>query len=392
MSGVVSTILCMDQAFLKSRPAGELEDAIGQLHGACAAVHHSLLELICAYEDKGAWKDDGAGSMADWLACYLGVSFSTAREWVRVARALESLPALSQAYLEGRLSFDQVKALSRVATKETEQELIEQALGMNAAQIEMLARSMRRIPLSTAEEAYHGRSLRLFFNEETRWWRVSGRLCDSDGAVVEKALEHLADKAGPDPVSGLFDPGDSRMADALVELSSTYLGVEGDADRATVVVHVDLKTLRDGEGVAEIDDGPAIAKETARRLSCDSNIEVVVDGPKGHPVGIGRKSRKVPAWLLRQLRRRDRGCVFPSCHRTRWLNAHHIRHWAEGGATNRENLVLLCGYHHRLLHEGGWRIRGRPGHNLRFVHPNGRVLTTGPPPLRPEVRARLPAA
>ncbi|MGH7425684.1 MAG: DUF222 domain-containing protein, partial [Candidatus Methylomirabilales bacterium] len=147
-------------------------------------------------------------------------------------------------------------------------------------------RSLRPVTTSEAEEAISKRSLRFSWIEEQRTLRLSGRLPDSDGAVVAKALEHLAEKARPDPSSGLYDPFESRCADALVSLASTYLGEEGDADRATVVVHVDADLLRGGEGSAEIESGPTISAETARRLACDSYKEVVADGPDGQPLGI----------------------------------------------------------------------------------------------------------
>ena len=142
--------------------------------------------------------------------------------------------------------------------------------------------------------------------------------------------------------------------------------------------------------MAELQDGPPLSIETALRLGCDSNKEVVVEDADGLPTGIERKSRQVPHWLVRQLRRRDEGCRFDGCGRRRWLHAHHIVHWAHGGATDRENLMLLCGHHHKLLHEGGWTVTGHPEHKLTFIRPDGRTLRTESPPLRTEIRERLP--
>ena len=90
------------------------------------------------------------------------------------------------------------------------------------------------------------------------------------------------------------------------------------------------------------------------------------------PIGIGRRSRIVPAWLRRHVDHRDGGCRFPGCGHTRWTDAHHIRHWGKGGPTDLDNLVLLCHAHHRLIHEGGWTIRGHPSGRLRFHDPGGR--------------------
>jgi hypothetical protein len=156
-----------------------------------------------------------------------------------------------------------------------------------------------------------------------------------------------------------------------------------------MVIHAEPVVLGGGDGLAEIEGGPQIAGETARRLACDARWQLVAEGPSGEALGLGRQRRQVPRWLARQLRRRDRGCRFPGCARARWLHAHHLIHWAEGGPTDPANLAMLCGHHHRLIHEGGWRIEGHPGDELGFVHPGGQVLTTRPPPLRPEVRERL---
>lgn len=129
--------------------------------------------------------------------------------------------------------------------------------------------------------------------------------------------------------------------------------------------------------------------ETARRLACDCRWQLVAEDEAGRALGLGRKTRQTPTWLARQVRRRDGGCRFPGCSRKRWLHSHHVRWWIKGGPTDPDNLVAFCGYHHRLVHEGGWRIEGDPEGELRFVHPPGAVVSTRPVPLRAEVRERL---
>jgi hypothetical protein len=168
------------------------------------------------------------------------------------------------------------------------------------------------------------------------------------------------------------------------------VAVDQDAERATVVVHVDAADHAAGTGNATIEDGPVVSMDTARRLSCDGNIETITEDSRGKPVSVGRRSRKVPPHLMRALRHRDGGCRYPGCRRRRWLHAHHLRHWAEGGETDLENLALLCGFHHRLVHDEGWKMRGDPFGGLVFLRPDGRVVDAGPPELRPEVAARLP--
>jgi hypothetical protein len=172
-------------------------------------------------------------------------------------------------------------------------------------------------------------------------------------------------------------------------LADARLAGEGDADRATVVVHIDVELLAEGTGAAVMEDGPALARETARRLVCDCRWQPVVHGPDGRPAGVGTTQRTVAPWLVRQLRHRDQGCVFPGCGRTRWVQAHHRVHHADGGPTTLDNLELLCLAHHHLVHEGGWRITRPPGGSARFYRPDGRPYTTGPPPLAADLRRRL---
>jgi hypothetical protein len=219
--------------------------------------------------------------------------------------------------------------------------------------------------------------------------RLHGQLPEAEGAVVMKAIDRIISKVNLDPRPEAPYNHDAYRADALVEMCSTHLASESDADRATVGVHVDASVLTGGNGMAELDGAGAIALETARRLACDSRWYIVVDGPDGWPLGIGRVSRQIPAWLAREIRHRDAGCRFPGCGRKRWCAIHHIVPWGKGGPTDYDNLVTLCGSHHRMLHEGGWRIEGDPNGDVRFISPDGRVWSQGPPEIRPEVRARI---
>ena len=159
-------------------------------------------------------------------------------------------------------------------------------------------------------------------------------------------------------------------------------------ERYQVVVHVDSPALEeDGDGGAELDDGPAVATETARRLSCDSSV-VRIDESDGSPLDVGRRTRAVPPAIQRALQRRDRGCRFPGCENRRFVDAHHIRHWARGGETKLENLVLLCRRHHRDVHEGGYSIELVDG-ELRFRNPWGGPVPWLPPPIRSSAQQLL---
>jgi hypothetical protein len=178
----------------------------------------------------------------------------------------------------------------------------------------------------------------------------------------------------------------ARRADALRLLAETFLehrgeqtGAGSSADRYQVVVHIDQAVLSDAAVPAdheahrcELDDGPALAVDTARRLACDATIVGLVEGEDGEPLDIGRKSRSIPPALSRALRARDGGCRYPGCDRTRFCEGHHVKHWADGGETKLANLVTLCGFHHRLVHEGGYELRATDDGVLVFTRPDGR--------------------
>ena len=167
--------------------------------------------------------------------------------------------------------------------------------------------------------------------------------------------------------SGVFEPDD---APALAP------------DRHEIVVHVEADVLSNGgAGRCEIEHRTAIAAETARRLCCDAGIVPVVDGPNGEPLSVGRRTRSIPPAVRRALSNRDRGCRFPGCPATQRLHGHHVRHWADGGETSLDNLVLLCPTHHRLVHEGGFDVQRLDDGAFRFTNPYGVAIR---PPRRRE--------
>ena len=377
----------MNQEVLRECPPEDLADAIGQMHGVYACSHKTLLDLISTYDETEAWKEDGAVSIEVWLCCSLGIAFSLAKEWVQVARSFRNLPKLAQAYEEGRLPYGHVKSLIKVVTPDNEAELLDRAIGMNDWQIQRMVKQLSPPTPEEDKEKIAKRSLNFQADREEGFTRIWGKLPESDGATVETALRNLAEKASK---KGETIGLDALMADALVELSSTYLGVDAEAARPLVVVHVQKPPH--GPATGEIEGGPQISVATIARLSCDCYLQITEHGADGEVIGIGRKSRNVPRWLRRQLMHRDKGCRFPGCDRKRWLHAHHIVPWEFGGPTSLENLVMLCTAHHRFVHELKWELKGRPDEELEFLKPDGQILRTGPPPLRPEIRQRVPDA
>jgi hypothetical protein len=350
----------------------ELEDELATLASHLYAGTCRWLELVAEIDRRGEWADSGRTSCAEWLAWRCALTPRAAREHVRVARRLEELPGAHAAFSRGELSYAKVRALTRVATAENEEELLGLARVMTAAQLERSVRAYRRVTTAEAcaqqEEAY----LSVFW-EPDGTLSIHGSLAPEDGALLLRALDAVRD-ARWNEGRGSAEPRPARQAsnaEALVSVAEAALahpdGSRPGGERYQVVVHADEAALgsdRDGDkGGCQLEDGSALAPETARRLACDTSL-----------VRDGRKSRVVPPALRRALRARDGGCRFPGCENRRFLDAHHVHHWARGGETTAPNLVLLCRRHHRLVHEGGWHV----DHRLRFYDRWGQLFPTVP--------------
>ena len=194
--------------------------------------------------------------------------------------------------------------------------------------------------------------------------------------VSPSASPHVPDADGPWPL-------EARRADALVALCAGAVSSDPEPVRATVVVHARAESLLgplSSAPNAEVERGPVLAPETLRRLACDGSLQVSLDDAHGTPLMLGRRSRTPSAAMVRALRRRDRTCRFPGCERVRYTDAHHVVWWSQGGRTDLSNLVLLCGFHHRLVHEGGWGLRLEPDATVRWCRPNGERFRAGPGP------------
>jgi Domain of unknown function (DUF222)/HNH endonuclease len=201
---------------------------------------------------------------------------------------------------------------------------------------------------------------------------IRARLPAESGALFIKAME-AAIEAAP--------PRRSTAQDVSAETSRLHGQEELSApERQQIVVHVDVQTLKDGiAGRCELEDGPSLSAETARRLACDATLVAVIESEQGEPLSVGRKTRAISPALRRALTARDRGCRFPGCPNTRYVDAHHIRHWAHGGETKPSNLVSLCRFHHRQVHEGRVVIEVLDDGALRFRKPTGESFESTAP-------------
>jgi hypothetical protein len=331
------------------------------------------MDDIVAFDEARAWAADGATSMSAWLAGQYGMARGTAREWVRTAHAVRELPAIDAAFARGELCFDQLKPLTRFVTREEDEVWARKAVPMSPAELWAECRRRERRTRLEAETDTKLRYLWKAWDDDRRMLHFEGDLPAEQGAAFEVALEGAAEDVTVE--DEVRDPEGARLADALVGLVTS---VSDGTARPIVVVHTDLAVLSAAaHGVAETESGVPLSCDTVQRLACDAVVDWVLEAG-GIPIGIGRRSRIVPAWLRRQIFHRDRGCRFPGCGRTRWVDAHHVWHWGDGGPTDLDNLVLFCHTHHQLLHERGWSVRGDPNRRLRFHDPTGREAFARP--------------
>src|SRR3989441_154097 len=268
-----------------------LGDEIAKLSAHLDAATARLLDLIREFDARGGW-GNGFASCAAWLTWRIGLDPGAARERVRVARALGSLPRLAQALAHGELSYSKGRALTRGAAPETEERLLEGG------------------PAGTADDPP----------------TLGQQQADALALIVETALHH-----GIDP------------------------GAPGERYQVVVHVDAQVLADADAPGQSVLEAGTRVSAETSQRLACDASRVVMRHDPAGRVTDVGARTRTIPPALRRALQHRDRGCRFPGC-RLPFGQGHHIRHWANGGPTTLANLAMLCRRHHRAVHEEGYQV------------------------------------
>jgi hypothetical protein len=385
----------------------ELDAAIRKLARQMNVETYRMLVLVREFDERMGWQKWSTRSCAEWLAWRCDLSLSAAREKVRTAHALREMPAIAAAFADGRLSYSKVRALTRVVEYHDEATLLEYALKVAAEQVEERCREIRNASpersVGGAWRAWEHRSLTVSRDPARGVLKITVEMPIEDGEVVVNAIERVAD-AGDAPIGLEFAPArklnsvrDSaeqpaangwcaQRADALLAIAKASLAgaqvftskdadftddmrlAASVADHCQVVVHVDDSALRGGLGRSDL------PIDTVRRLACDGSVIRVIEDERGAPLDVGRKQRIVSTPLRRALWSRDRRCTFPGCSNKRYVDAHHIRHWVDGGETTLENLTLLCSHHHRALHEGRFRIRRDADSALYFQRPDGRVI------------------
>jgi hypothetical protein len=376
------------------------EDELATLSAHLSAATARWLELVWEMHERGDSCDLGS-----FIAWRCGITRRETTEYLRVAESLQELPMTRAAFARGELTFTKVRALTKVATAASEESLLELAGVLTASQLERALRAFRRVATEEARDAHELEYVDWYVDDDGSLF-LRARLAAEDGTLVVKALEAACERvlarrreeraaaaeeaaragAAPDdaagPVAALVEPPRPVRVEALLGLAEASLVADDESrrERVRVVVHVDAAALTaDAAGRSELEDGPLISTETALRLGCDAELVAQVERD-GLPLSVGRARRTVPPALRRLLEARDGDtCCFPGCERSRHLQAHHRTHWAHGGETSLDNLVLLCFHHHRFVHEGGYTIEGDAENGVRFRNRYGVVWPTAPP-------------
>ena len=400
----------------------QLADQITLLAGQINAANYRFLKLIAEFDRRQAWSGYGLRSCAHWLNWKCGISMNPAREKVRTARALEGLPGINAAFQKGELSFSKVRAMTRIATEENETYLLNIAEYGTVHHVEVLVKASRTVSrIADKPEDFNAADLGLSeeqqlkrqeqqqdnlqkesrsvscYQDDDGMWIINAKLPAEEGGIIAKALKELGDRLADAGSETLQNSAKSvsaetfsldkkeekltfpqRRADALIVMTEHYLASANSlspidsitslkgAERCQLIMHVRAGSLNQGaETDLEADlgvslDGRWLIPNAARRLACDAGLLVVEEDAVGNVLNIGRRSRVIPPAMSRALAIRDGGCQFPGCCETRYVEGHHIKHWADGGDTKLDNLVTLCRHHHRELHKGLFFLSLKP--------------------------------
>jgi hypothetical protein len=375
-------------------------EQVGALAGRLHAATAQFVDVAASFDESEQWAGIGLRSCAHWLTIATGIDLWNARETLRVGHALRTLPLIHEAFTAGRLSFDKVRALTRVATPEDQAIWLQLSLDASGAQLARICHQFRRsIAVDDPDRAAKQRVRRRLVS----WWldddgmlALYATLPPEEGRLVLTAIESAVSRSPAntpatvpdDPCAGeeADHPYGARRADALVRICEGWLANAAAAAPAQaaapgLVVHVDIDTLAgsDTGGRCHLEDGPAVSLAVARRVGCDTEVVSVVERD-GVPLDVGRSRRIVSGRMRTLLRLRDQGCRYPGCAvPAANTEGHHVVHWADGGRTDLANLVSLCRFHHHRHHEGAFRvIAGAPhdprGRNFRFETADGRTI------------------
>jgi len=369
-------------------------DALAEVLALRDRFEARLVEAVCAFDDTNEWdRAEGCASLAAWLRIRGRMTAGDAGRLAKTARRLRSLPTLRQAWLDGAVSGGHVASVvanlsDRTAPLFREQEddlvpiLAGVEVGAAAVAMRAWAAEARERLGGDGSEPDPDRSAHL--SPTLSGGRLDANLEPEAYHAVEAAVRLAMGQKTDDDERTL----PQRRHDALAEVATHYLDHQSDRTgghrRPHVNITVPLESLIEGSGQGTFDDGAPVTAEAARRLACDANIHRVITRADGSVLDYGRATRTVSAALFMVLCLRDKGCRYPGCDRPCHVtDAHHIQHWIDHGETEPDNLVLLCRFHHSVIHRPGWTLTLEPDATVVVTYPDGRRRTSRP--LNPKI-------
>ena len=375
--------------WLAAQSGAELGDAIIRGRQVIDRIEAVNGEATRRFEKAGGYRADGSLGMVPWLRTHGKLSAGAAAEHLETARQLEQLPRTEEALARGEIGYQHAVAMARTAehvgaaqVRKAESKLLKAAESMDPGQFVGVAKDFEHqvdaeSALTEANRAHQRRYLQIG-EAMSGLVRIEGQVTPDAGAIIRTAIEPYAKPSkGDERTTG------QRMADALLEVcrrgGTGLVSGNGGGPRPQLIITAAVDTLAgiDGAPAGQLEWGGTVSAETVRRLACDSAITRIT-GLGELEWEITHASRTIPPSTRRALVARDHHCVFPGCDRPApWCDGHHLIFWADGGPTKLENLGLVCGPHHRKVHEEGWTLKRK----------DDRWVAT-PPPLRVAARAR----
>jgi hypothetical protein len=365
------------------------EKANAELEGA----RLDRLEAIARMDETNGFARDGYTSATSFLVHRCGLGPGEANREVALARSLRDLPRAHQMARSGRLSVSQLEVLAQVSRKHPEQFSTDEAVLADSVSGLLLTETRRAADYwcqahCEPDDVEETEPSRVYLSRTMSGrGRLDGDLDPEHFTVVDKALDTLISELVRTTPKQDLAPTSQLRAEALAELCRRQLDApempteRGSKPNVTVVVDWDVLTGRSRSGLSEFLDGTVLTPETVQRLACDAEVCRLLTGPDGEILDMGRSVRTATPAQWKALKVRDRHCRFPGCRRPwSWCDAHHLDWWwDQHGPTDVERMVLLCRYHHSLIHQAGWHLIGEP-HDLIVIRPDGSELPTRSPP------------
>ena len=389
MLGEGGTSLSKLQAAVREYQARQLDPSDDDPQALRALMDGLELEfsaMVRRAQQRGEHLVNGNITAASWIARTCGMSVTSAADRLCVGEQLESLPKVAAALASGEVGYQSVSALAHLRDKLgakrdlfDEVEMLGYARDYSVSGLRKLCAWAWHVVdpdgfFKEAEENYSRRRLHISQMADGMY-AVDGLLDPVTGASLKTAVDALAKRKGPEDER----TASQRRHDALGELVNHAMDQGTLPRRNGVRPHINVTTTIEGvknevgAPPADLELSLPISTRTLERLSCDSTMSRVLLADS-MVIDVGRATRTVSGPTRRALRTRDKGCRFTGCDRpVDWSNPHHIIHWARGGPSNLPNMVLLCYYHHRLVHEGGWQVV-KAGWEFRFLPPEQLVI------------------